>query len=186
LQFKDINGNITENPLASDRSAQGKNRLPKYQGGFGFDFNVKGLFVSSTFTYSFGAWRFDIDEENLYDVGNIGQFVVGTQMLDAWSSTNTGSNVPSLNATNLSAAGNSDRFLRDASYIRLRNLQLGYKVPKSLLNNTFVKSLSITLQAENLVTFTKWKGFDAESNRTSDFYQYPTPRIYTLGFDVKF
>ena len=40
--------------------------------------------------------------------------------------------------------------------------------------------------SENLFTLTKWKGFDAESTRTSDFYQYPTPRIYTFGIDVKF
>ena len=186
LLFTDINGNTTENPLASDRKAVGKNRLPKYTGGFGFDFDYKGFFASTTFTYAFDVWRFDVDEENLYDVGNIGQFVVGTDMENAWTTPGQNTNVPSLNATNYAAAANSDRFLRDASFIRLRNATIGYRVPKSFLANTFITDLSITLQGENVFNITKWKGYDPESPRTADFYQYPTARVFSLGFDVKF
>ena len=186
LLFEDINGNPTETPTAFDRRATGKNFIPVYQGGFGFDLNYKGFFASTTFTFVEDVWRFDVDEENLYDVGNIGQFMVGSDMLNAWTSTNTSSNVPSLSATNTGAAGNSDRFLRDASYLRLRNAQVGYSVPQKFLDRTFLSSVVFTLQGENLFTATKWKGFDPESNRTSDFYQYPTPRIYTFGVDIKF
>lgn len=186
LLFEDANGAATETPTSFDRKATGKNFVPVYQGGFGFDFDYKGFFASTTFTYVLDVWRFDTDEENLYDVGNIGQFKVGKEMMNAWTPTNTTSNVPSLSATNAAAAGDSDRFLRDASYVRLRNAQLGYRLPKRLLENTFLTDVSFTIQGENLVTFTKWKGFDAESNRTADFYQYPTPRIYTFGIDIKF
>ncbi len=107
-------------------------------------------------------------------------------MLNAWTPTNTNTNVPSLTATNLPQTGDSDRFLRDASYLRLRNSQVGYKFPSKYLKNTFINSLSLNLQAENLFTISKWKGFDPESTRTSDFYQYPTPRIFTFGIDIKF
>lgn len=186
LLFADINGNPTENPFSTDRRATGKSFIPVYQGGFGFDFDYKGFFASSTFTFVYDVWRFDTDEENLYDVGNIGQFNVSSDMLNAWTTTNTNTNIPSLSATNLAAQGNSDRFLRDASYIRLRNVQLGYRLPKKNLKKLFITDLAFTLQAENLFTFTKWDGFDAESTRTADFYQYPTPRIYTFGIDVKF
>jgi len=132
------------------------------------------------------VWRFDTDEENLYDIGNIGQFRNGAQMLNAWTPTNTNTNVPSYDATNLPATGDSSRFLRDASYLRLRNAQIGYRVPTKFLKKTFISSLAFNLQGENLFTITKWKGFDAESTRTSDFYQYPTPKIYTFGIDIKF
>ncbi|MEM0541197.1 SusC/RagA family TonB-linked outer membrane protein [Flavobacterium sp. j3] len=186
LLFADVNGNPTENPTSVDRKATGKNFIPTYQGGFGFDFEYKGFFASTTFTYVLDTWRFDQDEENLFDVANIGQFVNSSQMLNAWTPTNTNTNVPSLDATNLPATGDSDRFLRDASYLRLRNAQVGYRLPSKYLSKTFISSLAFTLQGENLFTVTKWKGFDAESNRTSDFYQYPTPRIYTFGIDVKF
>jgi outer membrane receptor protein involved in Fe transport len=186
LLFEDINGNPTENPSSADRKATGKNSVPVYQGGFGFDFDYKGFYASTTFTFVLDVWRFDTDEENLYDIGNIGQFVVGSEMLNAWTPTNTITDVPAYTASNLAQTGDSDRFLRDASYLRLRNAQLGYRVPSKFLKNTFLNALSFNFQAENLFTLTKWKGFDAESTRTSDFYQYPTPRIYTFGIDVKF
>ena len=186
LLFEDASGNPTETPTSLDRKATGKNFVPVYQGGFGFDFQYKGFFAASTFTYVLDAYRFDTDEENLFDIGNIGQFRNSRQMLNAWTSTNTITDVPSLDATNLPATGDSDRFLRDASYLRLRNAQVGYRVPAKLLRGTFINSLAFTLQGENLFTVTKWKGFDAESNRTSDFYQYPTPKIYTFGVDIKF
>ena len=186
LLFEDINGNATENPFASDRRATGKNFVPTYQGGFGFDLSYKGFFASTTFTYVLDTWRFDSDEESLFDVGNIGQFVVGSDMLDAWTPTNTDTDVPSLSATNTGATGNSDRFLRDASYLRLRNAQIGYKVPSKLLERTFISDLSFTVQGENLFTLTKWKGFDAESNRLADGSQYPTAKIFTFGVDIKF
>ena len=186
LLFEDVNGNSTENPSSADRKATGKNFVPVYQGGFGFDFDYKGFYASTTFTFVLDVWRFDTDEENLYDVGNIGQFRNGSDMLNAWTPTNTNTNVPSLTATNLPQTGDSDRFLRDASYLRLRNSQVGYRFPSKYLKNTFINSLSLNLQAENLFTISKWKGFDPESTRTSDFYQYPTPRIFTFGIDIKF
>ena len=186
LLFEDRNGNPTENPISLDRKASGKNYIPVYQGGFGFDFDYKGFYASTTFTYVLDVWRFDTDEENLYDIGNIGQFRNGAQMLNAWTPTNTNTNVPSYDATNLPATGDSSRFLRDASYLRLRNAQIGYRVPTKFLKKTFISSLAFNLQGENLFTITKWKGFDAESTRTSDFYQYPTPKIYTFGIDIKF
>lgn len=121
-----------------------------------------------------------------YDPTDLGQFNVSKDLLNAWTPTNTNTNIPSLTATNYEAQALSDRFLVDGSYLRLRNIQLGYNIPKSLLNGTFVRELRITLQAENLATWTKWQGYDAESNRAADQSQYPSPKTFTLGFDVKF
>jgi hypothetical protein len=107
-------------------------------------------------------------------------------MLNAWTPTNTNTNVPSLSATNLGAGDSSDRFLRDASFVRLRNVQVGYNVPKKYLSGTFITDMSFTLQGENLYNFTNWQGFDPESDRNADQYQYPTPKLYTFGLQVKF
>jgi hypothetical protein len=107
-------------------------------------------------------------------------------MLNAWTATNTNTNVPSTSASNLGLSGTSNRFLRDASYIRMRNIQVGYNFPQKFLKNTFMSALSFSLQGENLLTFTKWQGFDVESSRTLDVYQYPTPRLVTFGVDIKF
>lgn len=186
LLFYDINNNLTENPTDNDRVLSGKNYLPEYQGGFGFDINYKGLYASTTFTYVANIWRFDFDYSGLMSPSNLGTFNTSSELLDAWTPTNTNTTVPSLTAANLGLSGNSDRFIVDASYLRLRNVQLGYTLPKNLLSGTFIDNLSVYIQGENLVTFSKWRGWDPESNRAGDQYQYPTPRIYTLGLDVKF
>ncbi|RBA29399.1 SusC/RagA family TonB-linked outer membrane protein [Flavobacterium tibetense] len=186
LLFLDINGNVTENVTSADQRKTGKNFLPTWQGGFGFDFEYKGFFTSSTFTFVTDVWRFDTDLDVLNDPTNLGQFTVTSDLLNAWTPTNTNTNVPSLTASNLGSQVLSDRFLKDASYVRLRNLQIGYRIPKKFLANTFISDLSLTLQGENLWTWTKWQGFDAESNRIEDVYQYPSPRQYTFGLDIKF
>jgi len=148
--------------------------------------DYKGFFVSSTFTFAAKVWRYDADYENLYDPGNLGQFTVGSDLLNAWTPTNSNSDIPSITAANLGASGSSDRWIKDASYVRLRNAQLGYRFPKKFLEKSLFTDISITLQGENLVNFTKWRGFDPESDRTLDVYQYPTPKIYTLGLDLRF
>ncbi|TDD78803.1 SusC/RagA family TonB-linked outer membrane protein [Flavobacterium caseinilyticum] len=186
LLFQDASGNPTENPVQADKRRAGINNLPVYQGGFGLDFDYKGFFISSLFTYAFDVARFDYDLDNLYAVGNIGQFTVSDEMLNAWTSTNTNTNVPALTAGNLGLSDESDRFLKDASYIRLRNVQVGYNVPQKFLQKTFMTGVSLSLQGENLFNITKWQGFDPESSRTADVYQYPTPRLFTFGLDVKF
>lgn len=186
LLFEDANGNATETPTAADLKGSGKTNLPQYFGGFGFDFEYKGFFASTLFTYAAKVWRYDADLDTLYDPSNLGQFTVTSDLLNAWTPTNTGSQVPALTAANLAASGDSDRFIKDASFVRLRNAQLGYRVPKKLLAGTMFSDLSLTLQGENLFNHTKWQGFDPESDRTLDQYQYPTPKIYTLGLDVRF
>lgn len=186
LLFESANGTPTETPVAADRKAQNVNFSPVYVGGFGFDFSYKGFFLSSLFTYAFDVARFDFDLDNLHDINNIGQFVVSPDMLNAWTPTNTNTVIPSLTATNFGAGDISNRFLRDASFVRVRNIQLGYNVPKKFLRDTYISDMSFTLQGENLYNFTKWEGFDPESDRSSDVYQYPTPRLFTLGLQVKF
>lgn len=185
LLFVSRTGELTENPFDVDRVATGKNNLPTFQGGFGFDFSYKGLFLNTLFSYVTDVWRMDFDEAGLYDSTRLNQFVVSRDLINAWTPTNTSSNIPRLGATNEGYAS-SDRFLRDASFLRMRNIQLGYKVNKNFLKKTFFSDVVFTLQAENLFTFTKWNGFDAESNRVADQNQYPTPRIYTFGIDLKF
>ena len=186
LLFRAADGSATETPVVADKIVAGINYLPVYQGGFGFDFSYKGFFASTLFTYAFELARIDGDLAGQYDVNSIGQFVVSNDMLNAWTPTNTGSNVPAFSASNYGIGDQSNRFLRDASYIRMRNVQIGYRVPKKFLKGTFITDMSVTLQGENLVTFSKWKGYDVESSRRNDDSQYPTPRLYTFGVQVNF
>lgn len=186
LLFYDIDGNLTENPTDGDRRGTNKTVAPQYVGGFGFNASYKGFFMDALFTYAFKTWKFDTDYIGLMDIRNAGNFPVSNDLLNAWTPTNNLSNVPALAATNLDSQDISDRFLRDASYVRLRNITVGYNVPAKFLEKSFLKSVRFRVQAENFLTFTKWKGFDPESNVTGATGYYPTPKILTFGLDVNF
>lgn len=186
LQFMNINGEITDTSSEEDRRPLDKSSLPLYQGGFGFNASYKGFFVDALFVYAAGAYKYDSDYWSLMDPRNLNLFPVSTDLFNAWTPDNTNTDVPALAATNYNSQDISDRFLRDASYIRLRNLSVGYSVPQRFLDKTFIKTLRFRVQAENYLTFTKWKGFDPESYVTTQTGYYPTPKILTFGVDINF
>ena len=187
LLFVDRNGNLTENPTDADRRGTSKSINPDYQGGFGFNSSYKGFFFDALFVFAEGAYAFDVDYDGLMDIRNATNFPVSTDLFNAWTPTNTNTNVPSLTATNYDAGSDlSDSFFRDASYLRLRNVSIGYNVPSKFLDKTFLKAVKFRVQAENFLTFTNWKGFDPESLVTARTGYYPTPRIVTFGLDVNF
>ena len=188
LLFYTADGRLTENPdTENDRVLTGKSEVPKYQGGFGFEARYKGFYLTTQFNFVADVYRFDYDLSGLLDPTSINNFNHSKDLLNAWTPDNRITDVPSLTASNASIYDDtSDRFLVDSSYLRLRYLSLGYNVPKSLLEKTFFTSARIFGQAENIVTWSKWRGWDAESNRGSDQNNYPTPKIFSVGVEVQF
>ncbi|QFG52226.1 SusC/RagA family TonB-linked outer membrane protein [Chryseobacterium sp.] len=185
--FLDANGNPTEILVADvDDRATGKNMFPLWSGGFGFNSEYKGLYLDTHFSFQQGAWKYDNAMAWLYDPTSIGEWNQASDMLDAWSPTNTGGSQPSLNATNLTFADYSDRFLKDASFIRLKNIALGYNLPKRVIEGTFVKSMKVFVQAENLYTWTKWPGYDPEPNFSYSLSVYPNMKTVSLGTNIEF
>jgi TonB-linked SusC/RagA family outer membrane protein len=186
LLFLAADGSLTEEPGDEDRRFIDKNYIPTYQGGFGFNASYEGFFVNTDFSFVADISRFDFDLANLSSPAVIGQFPVTTDFLNAWTPTNTSSNYPSLSATNVTFDGISDRFLRDASYIRLKNLVVGYEVPKKFLEKTVLTNVRISGQLENYFTWSKWRGFDVEGLNASNQGGYPSPKVISLGLDVQF
>ena len=118
---------------------------------------------------------------------NFAQFNVSTDLLNAWTPENQITSMPAINAFNANTyEDTSDRYLRDASFIRLRFVTFGYNFTPEVLKKTPFKNVRAFAQAENLFTWTKWRGWDAESPRGGDQYQYPTPRIVSLGLEIQF
>lgn len=75
--------------------------------------------------------------------------------------------------------------IQDASFLRLRNLNIGYTVPDAVLQQTRVlKGVRIFVQGQNLFTWTKWRGLDPENNSVYGRFQYPNARTYTAGINV--
>lgn len=186
LLFYDKNGGVTESPQDADRKFTDKSWIPVYQGGFGLDAEYKGFFLQTNFTFVADVDRFDYDLAGFQDPNDIGLFNKSTDLQRAWTPDNRVTDIPSLYATNLSLDSFSDRNVRDASYIRMRYISLGYTFSPSLLDRTPFSRIKTYVQAENLVTWSKWRGFDAESNRGNDQAQYPTPRIISFGLEFEF
>lgn len=77
--------------------------------------------------------------------------------------------------------------IQDASFLRLRNVKLSYSIPVQIVQKTnLFKSIDIFVQAENLFTWTSWRGLDPENNRVYGRFEYPNARTYTAGINVNF
>ena len=185
LLFLTADGDVTENPNAdTDRVWLDKNIYPKWQGSFGFNMDYKGFFLTTQFNYVTGVDRFDNDLAGFQNPDNVGQFRSTRDLLRAWTPDNRVTDIPSYDAFNRAAFA-SDRYLVEADYLRLRFLQLGYNFPQRFIEKTGFSRLRVFGNAENLFTWSKWRGFDAEAqNNTSRLY--PTPRIMSIGVELGF
>ena len=187
LLFLDRNNNLTETPdEAKDRRATGKSNLPKYQGGFGFNFDYKGFYFNTLFTYMYDVWRIDNQFSWASNPAFIGQENVTADLLDQWTPTNTTATMPSLNASNNNVFLGSDRFLYDSSFIRLKNINVGYNIPSKLLKKSPFTNVKFFILAENLLTWTKWRGFDPEAVTALSVTNFPNPKTITFGTSIGF
>jgi hypothetical protein len=186
LLFLNSDGTTTEEPGDEDRRFIDENYFPAWQGGFGFNASYMGFFVNTNFTFIADVAKFDFDLANLSAPDVFGQFPMTTDVLDAWTPENTDGSFPSLDATNAQFDGISDRFLRDASYVRLKNLTFGYDVPKKFLEKTMFGSIRVYSQMENILTWSTWRGFDVENGNPSNQGGYPQPKTISFGLDVQF
>jgi len=186
MMFRSKDGGVTENPNDGDNQWLGKSSMPVYQGGFGIDFAHKGWFLTADFTYALDAWRYDNDYYFFTAPTFIKQNNLSNDMRDYWTPDNRDASFPALTGSNFSYASGSSFYLQDASYLRLRYLTLGYNFNQKDIDFMKLSGLRVYAQAENLYTWTKWRGWDAESSRSIDYGQYPTPRTVSVGVEVQF
>ena len=116
-----------------------------------------------------------------------------TSALDAWRPDHTNTDVPRavLNDPNNNAR-ESDRFLENGNFVRLRQAQLGYTLPSALMKKVHIEKLRFYVSGENLFTITNYSGIDPEFSRSSpldtgiDRYIYPFTRSFTVGAQLTF
>jgi TonB-dependent starch-binding outer membrane protein SusC len=194
LKFKDINkdGKIDLN----DRVFLGS-FLPKATYAFNVGANYKN--------FDLGVFFQGVEGNKIYNAtrviteGMIRFFNAGTQVLNAWTPTNTTTDIPrAIIGDPNENSRTSTRFMEDGSYLRLKNLMLGYNIPiRSLgsLTNNVVTSFRIYFSAQNILTITNYSGYDPEvGNRTPnnsltngiDYAVYPQPKSYTVGIQANF
>ncbi len=187
LLYFDADGNITNVYSTANRVLLDKTQDPKYVGGFGTDISYKGFSLNALFTYAADQWRLNGSYGLIEDTSLAGFLNMSTAVLRAWQQPGDVTDIPGYTAASLRISNPTDRYLEDASFLRLRNVSLSYSLNKDMLERTkLFTNVRIYVQGQNLLTFTKWRGFDPESNIASTFFEYPTPKTVTVGFDVEF
>ena len=198
-------GPITREELTKDITEATKydvgDVLPTVNGGFGTSFNAYGFDLSAQFSFQLGGKFYDGTYQQLMHNGQ-GQstgFAWHADILDSWSDSNKGSNIPRLSAASADDPNGSqttqDRFLTSSNYLCLNNLSLGYTLPKSWSNKLQMKSLRIYVAGENLFLITARKGMDPRYNNGIGGYtsggglaggSYAAMRAITGGLTVTF
>jgi len=165
-----------------DRTIIG-NPYPSWIYNFNATLNYKGVDLSLLFEgignvdrilYDNGQLPFEGDRNNVL-----------TYWMDRWTPANPSTKLPRLGG--YSNALISTFYIQDASYLRMKNLEIGYSLPSSLVKKIGISKLRIYAGAQNLLTFTKLENFDPERTRGRNTDQnVPLYKVYTCGLNVKF
>ncbi|WP_303207655.1 SusC/RagA family TonB-linked outer membrane protein [Bacteroides oleiciplenus] len=179
----DMNGEITPEFHESDKVLVGHSYIAPWQGGFGTTLSWKGLSLGAQFSWVADRWMMNNDrffEENTtFDNYNLSR----RMLYDRWKQPGDVTAVPRYGVT----PQFDTHLLENASFLRLKNLSLGYTLPASLLKRTKVLSAArVYAQAQNLFTFTDFSGLDPESNSNIYKAQYPMTRQFTFGLEFTF
>ena len=190
--------NFDGNINSSDRTIIGK-PIPDFTYGVNFDFSYKNFDLNIFFQ---GAHNIDVynrfmsrtgmasgdettkDENKLSSVANY------------WTPENTVTDQTGISLTDYNRNSRiSSWWLEDASFLRLRNMQLGYSLPSNLINSIGISMLRVFVGGENLFVITKYSGYDPELSDKDplggdsgliDDGRYPVPRVYNIGLNVTF
>lgn len=190
--FEDLDGNgeIDTNDLQIIGDPN-----PDFTWGFTNNFSYKNLDLNIFFQGAQGGEILNLTNVQLFN----GDSNSITDVLNAWTPSNTDSNIP----RNVASRGReiSTRFVEDGSYVRLKNIALGYNFPSDFVEKLGMDNLRISVSAQNLLTFTKYSGLDPEvsyfgsgggstgsSNvvQGHDFGNYPTVRSMNFALNLKF
>lgn len=177
IKFKDLNKDGQIN--ADDRAVIG-NPIPKVTYGFSFSGSYKNFDISFLLQGVEGVDRYnDLKQILNYDSRPFNSM---TSVLDSWNGEGTSNTTPRLTFNNNGGGEVSSVFVEDASYLRLKNIEIGYTFNVKTIG---LKHLRLYASGQNLFTITKYTGLDPESTSLIDRGTYPQSQAFILGFQVK-
>ena len=183
LRFVDTNGDGVVN--SNDRTNIG-DQIPTATMGFNLQLNYKNVDFA-VYTYaSLGNDLIRNYERNLSDVNRL------DYVLDRWTGEGTSNSTPRVTTGATANSVFSDYYVDDASYWRIQNVQVGYTLDPKVVQKAGITKLRLYVGANNLYTFTKYKGFDPGASTGDpiaggiDYGFYPIPRTYLLGLNLNF
>jgi len=164
--YYDKFGNLmtSKNPYFYEHRVARGNPNPKFNGGITNTFTYKNFDFSFLFSFVYGNTLYDDPAKT--QIGDLTHIAQRPEILDAWTPYNMDTDVPMLMYSEPSV--NSDRYLYDASFLRLRSITIGYKIPAEICRKYKLESVKIYLAATNIWTLTKYPGWDPEVMRNVD------------------
>ena len=187
--YRDVNGDGVID--SKDRTYIGS-PIPKFTGGLNVDLNYKGFGVTAFFYGSYGNKMVNYVKRWI-DFNNFAGGRSKDRLYKSWGSpylkNNADATLPKAEFNDQGDQVPSTAFIEDASYLRLRSLQLTYSLPKSLLNRVGVSALQIYLQGTNIFTLTKYSGLDPEVQRSGinmgiDSGTWPVSKSFLIGLKM--
>ena len=177
LKYADVNG---DNKIdGNDRVILGSTQ-PDLVYGLSSQFSYRGFDASISFSGSYGNKVYNALQRRLELTGD--SYNVLTSVKDSWTPTNASNDLPL--ATNARPFSYIDsRYVQSASYLKLRNLTIGYKFKVDGLKSV-VESIRLYATASNLLTITPYKGYDPEVSSGTDSGVYPSSRTFTFGVNI--
>lgn len=189
---KDADGNETREKTTKYSEATEylcSDPTPKLYGGFGTTLDAFGFDFSVSFSYSIGGLTYDSGYATLMNVpGGTPGYNIHKDALKAWTKENPNNDIPRFQSMDKNVNSASDRFLTDASYLNLQNMQLGYTFPRKWMEKIKVSKLRLYVTADNIYYWSKRKGLDPRmsfTGATSDEYCSPV-RTVSGGISLTF
>ncbi len=194
-EWLDKTGKPTTAPTAADRQIVGT-ALPKFTGGFTNNFRFREFDLSAFFNFSYGNKVLISGLEFLENLGT-GSFNKTSNVLDYWRAAGDRAFAPSLSSTTAPLFNQQSTLqLQNGSYARLKNLSLGYRLPRSITERTnFISSARFYVLAQNLfiIQDKNFRGPDAEVSANGgavvqgeSFFALPQSRTFTFGINIGF
>ena len=177
MKFKDLNGDGQID--AKDRTFIGS-PIPKFTYGFALNASYKNFDISALFQGVEGVDRYN----NLKQVTSYSTKMPLNStiaILDAWNGEGTSNTIPRVTFNPNGAGQMSSAFVEDASYLRLKNIEIGYTFNPGIIGTA---NLRIYMSGQNIFTVTKYTGLDPESTSFIDMGTYPQSKSYILGLKL--
>ena len=175
--------------------------LPKAYGSFNFNVTWKGLTLATLFTYQLGGKVIEYNYQALMTPSGSSPKSLHKDILNSWTFANqtdhdaidrnmlpvitSNALLPTQIAANLNST--SSHWLKSASYLVLKNINLTYQFPKSLVRKIDLEGIALTVACENLFSLTSLKGMNPQQSFDGTQYNYlVTPRVFSVGLNVRF
>lgn len=192
IKVKDLNGDgVIDDGIGTlddhgDKEVIG-NTTPRYQYGITANFTYKNYYLN-LFMQGVGKRDFWPGDEAFWPAATQYYNAQTWHVYDSWTPENPGAYLPIARATDSRNRGvYTDRYLQNASYCRMKNITLGWNLPKQWISKINLSNASIYVSGENLFEFTKIKGpYDPEAAGGNGVMLYPFMRTYSLGINLTF